>query len=443
MKIPRTPPDYHKILQETIHSERLDKVFDTSLVHAISDRYLHWDKLRHLTPPGDLTHEEWWLALKLPRHSQRKTTPLIDKNDQYFTYVFTDPVPEQLLFMDQNLAGMISIPDAITNPETKDRYLINSLIEEATTSSQLEGAATTRLVARELIRSGRPPRDRSERMIVNNFRTMQRIGNFKNKSLSRELIFEIHELVTRGALDIPSAAGRFRKTDENINIRDNHEQILHTPPPAEQLEVRMEKMCNFANGSSTSGFMHPVLRSIILHFWLAYDHPFYDGNGRTARALFYWSMLHHGYWLCEFISISEIIKKGPSKYGRAFLYTETDDNDLTHFIVYHLKVLRRATEQLYEYIKRKTSQLHSIEMQLEGMMILNRRQQALISHALIHPNHVYTIEPHRASHGVVYQTARTDLLNLAERGLFTARKIGKEWQFIPVKDLEKRLASLT
>lgn len=443
MKIPQKPPDYWKIFHKIAKTNRLSKVFNSEVIHSQPDRYLHWDKLRHLATPGDITHEEWWLVLKFHRRNLGKTTPLTDTNDQPFIYALADPIPEQLLYMDQNLAGMISMPDAITNPETRDRYLINSLIEEATTSSQLEGAATTRLVARELIRTGRPPRDRSERMIVNNFRTMQRIGKIKNKPLSKELIFEIHEIVTRGTLDIQSAAGRFRHTDENINIRDNHEQIIHTPPPAEQLEDRITEMCKFANGKSTSGFMHPVLRSIILHFWLAYDHPFYDGNGRTARALFYWSMLHNGYWLCEYISISEIIKKGPKKYGRAFLYTETDDNDLTHFIVYHLHILRRATKQLYEYIKRKTSQLHSIELQLEGMTVLNRRQQALIGHALIHPNFLYNIESHRSSHGVVYQTARTDLLNLADRGLFAARKVGKQWQFIPKKDLEKRLENLT
>lgn len=442
MRIPRKPPNYWKIFHETVKADRLSKVFESEIIHSQPNRYLHWDKLRHLTPPGDLTHDEWWLALKLHRRNLGKTTPLTDTNDQPFAYVLTDPIPEQLLYMDQNLAGTISMPDALTNPETKDRYLINSLIEEAITSSQLEGAATTRLVARELIRTGRPPRDRSERMIVNNFRTMQRIGKIKNKPLSKELIFEIHEIVTRGTLDVPSAAGRFRSADEPINIRDDHEQIIYTPPPVEHLENRMTEMCNFANGSTTSGFMHPVLRSIILHFWLAYDHPFYDGNGRTARALFYWSMLHNGYWLCEFISISEIIKKGPTKYGRAFLYTETDDNDLTYFIVYHLEVLRRAIEQLYKYIDRKTKQLQTLERQLKGMSVLNPRQDALVSHALIHPNFIYNIESHRSSHGVVYQTARTDLLNLAERGLFSARKVGKEWKFTPVSDMEQRLTEL-
>ena len=116
-------------------------------------------------------------------------------------------------------------------------------------------------------------------------------------------------------------------------------------------------MCDFANGKTPGEFVHPAIRSIILHFWLAYDHPFLDGNGRTARALFYWSMLHHHYWLCEFISISHLILKAPAEYERAFLYTETDDNDLTYFIIYHLKLIRRAVDELHKYIARKTERV--------------------------------------------------------------------------------------
>ena len=46
------------------------------------------------------------------------------------------------------------------------------------------------------------------------------------------------------------------------------------------------------------------MRAILLHFWLAYDDPFLDGNGRTARILFFWLLRKHGYWLAEYLSIS-------------------------------------------------------------------------------------------------------------------------------------------
>jgi Fic family protein len=332
------------------------------------------------------------------------------------------------------------MPDQITNPDTKDQYLVGSLIEEAITSSQLEGAATTREIAKDMLRAGRRPRDDSERMILNNYLTMQRIGKLRDKPLSRDLVLEVHRLVTDQTLDDPSQAGRFRLGHEERVVAPFGADVFHEPPPAEQLEDRMAAMCTFANDEREELFVHPVIRSIILHFWLAYDHPFVDGNGRTARALFYWSMLRHNYWLIEFISISEVIRKAPAKYGRAFLYTETDDNDLTYFLLYHLDVLKRAVDELHKYVTRKTARLAMLERELRGMRALSHRQRALVSHALRHPHHVYTVESHRSSHGVVHQTARTDLLDLVRRGLLTKEKVGRTWHFGVVPDLERKLA---
>ena len=76
------------------------------------------------------------------------------------------------------------------------------------------------------------------------------------------------------------------------------------------------------------------------------------------------------------------------------------------------------------------------------MSLMNRRQRALLAHALRHPRQDYTIEAHRLSHNVVYQTARTDLLDLQERGLMTARKIGRTWHFTPVNQLERAIRAL-
>jgi len=155
--------------------------------------------------------------------------------------------------------------------------------------------------------------------------------------------------------------------------------------------------------------------------------------------LFYWSMLRQGYWLFEYISISNIILKAPVQYGRAFLHTETDENDLTYFLVYHAGVIRRAIEELYAHIDRQTRQLTEAQKKLQGLTILNYRQRELVGHALRHPGHRYTIESHRNSHKVVYETARSDLMDLEGRGLLQKRKSGKTWIFTPPPDLEARL----
>ena len=443
MKMPKNPPSI-EIIWEQIKADKelIPKIFGERFAPLVKGKYLHWDKLLYYPPPKDLTHEQWWLALKIQRRNLLKQVSLNDKEGQPFQHLEVDPIPEMLHKIDQGAGGFIQMPEQITNPDTKEQYYVSSLIQEAITSSQLEGAATTRRVAKEMIKTGRPPRDRSERMILNNFRTMQQIGKIKDKPLSKELVFEIHRLVTEGTLDDSSAVGRFRTANEKRVVSDMYNEVFHDPPPVDKLEKRMAAMCDFANSKTPKYFIHPVIRSIILHFWLAYDHPFVDGNGRTARALFYWSMLRHGFWLFEFISISQIIRKAPAKYGRAFLYTETDDNDLTYFIIYHLDVIRRAIKELHEYIKRKTEKLQTIERELRGIVVLNHRQRALISHALRHPHQLYTIKSHQTSHNVVYQTSRLDLFDLELRGLLKCRKVGRTWHFTPVDELEERLAKL-
>ncbi|MBM3457904.1 MAG: Fic family protein, partial [Armatimonadetes bacterium] len=187
------------------------------------------------------------------------------------------------------------------------------------------------------------------------------------------------------------------------------------------------------------GFLHPIIRSILLHFWLAYDHPFVDGNGRTARTLFYWSARRHGYWLAEFLSISRILHRAPAQYGRAFLHVESDDNDLTYFLLHQVAVLRQAVQDLDDYVTRKVTDLRQAEERLRGMAALNHRQRALITHALRHPQQIYTIQGHRTSHGIVYQTARADLHDLAERGLLERKNRGRAFEYLAVRDLESRL----
>lgn len=408
----------------------------------VNGEYLHWDDLRHRKPPEGLKLDQWWAAIKLSRRNRFAQVPETDREGRAFNFALVDPIPEKLHEIDMKAGAWVGSPTPIIDADLRDQYYVRSLMEEAITSSQLEGAVTTRRVAKELIRSGRKPRNRSEQMIFNNFLTMRRLHELKDKPLSPELVFEIHRLITEDAMDDAGAAGRFRRSDEVIIVGEHDGTEYHRPPDASELPDRLAAMCSFANSETPSGFIHPVLRAIILHFWLAYDHPFVDGNGRTARALFYWSTLRHGYWLFEFISISEILLKGPSQYYMAFLHTETDDNDLTYFILHHLDVIDRSMAALYAYIDRKKREAHGIAVAMKRSRTFNHRQQALLAHAVKHAGHRYSIEGHRLSHNVVYQTARADLLFLARRGLLRKIKVGKTLYFEPVSDLVSRLGGV-
>jgi Fic family protein len=290
-----------------------------------------------------------------------------------------------------------------------------------------------------MLRSGRKPHDRSERMVLNNFVTMQHLRTIRDKPLTPEMVLEIHRMISNGALDKEDGAGRLRRPDEYIEVSDNQDTVLHTPPPAEQLPDRLKAMCDFANQQELKGFLHPAIRAIILHFWLAYDHPFVDGNGRTARALFYWSMLRGGFWLFEYISISQALLRAPSDYYRAFLHTETDDNDLNYFVLHQLECIETSIKDLHSYLERKTSARKNLHQKVRGLDWMNHRQEALIIHALDNPRAIYSFESHKNSHGIAAMTARKDLEELEKRGLLSSQIRGKVRVFSPMSQLDKKL----
>lgn len=451
MRIPVIPPKIESILQASFEQDQ-DKGMQLLTAFGPLDakgRYLHWDKLRHLPPPEGFSSEQWWCGTKYARRTLYQKLPLKDKHQRPFYYCVPDRVSRELHWLDRYAAGSIQAEQAITNPQTRTTYLIRSLIEEAINSSQLEGASTTRNVAKEMIRQQREPRDKSEQMIFNNYRAMQFIHDIKDEPLTPSILFELQKIVTEKTLDDESLAGRLRTDQDDIHVVDNASQeILHTPPNADELPERIQKLCDFANASENGegqAFLHPVIRAVILHFMLAYDHPFCDGNGRTARALFYWAMAKQGYWLVEFVSISRIIKESSVQYGKAFLHTETDDNDITYFLIHQLDVLHRSIEALHIYLDKKAQEISVTEHLLENNKRLrgklNFRQLALLRHALKHPRFTYIVQEHQNSHGISYDVARKDLLELADDlKLLIKTKQGKRYLFVVPPDFEHRIS---
>jgi Fic family protein len=438
-RLPRRPPPLQELLDRCGGLQETLPLLSLLATLEEGDRYLHWDELRRRPAPKGLTHEQWWLAEKLSR--RMTPLPLLASEGQAFGFSQPPLLLKGLHQIDREAGASVVAPEVVTTRSTRNRYLLSSLMEEAITSSQMEGAATTRDVAKAMIRSRRPPRDRSERMILNNFQTMQRIRELRQQPLTPQLVLDLHRLVTEGTLDDPADAGRLRPSGKEVVVDDLYGTVFHVPPPAHELPQRLEELCRFANGETPKVFIHPVVRAIALHFWLAYDHPFSDGNGRTARALFYWAMLQQGYWLFEFISISSVINKARGQYERSFLLSESDDNDLTYFLLAQVKVILQAIGSLHAYLERKAGEVGALQQRLEGMEGLNHRQLALLRHALRHPGYRYTVLSHQNSHGVSHQTARSDLQSLSGRGLLMAGKDGRREIFRVPEDLAARLPS--
>jgi Fic family protein len=445
MKTPMPPPSVEAIMDEFMGDAK--RMVDILTKVGDDESYLAWDKLRHKEPPADLTREEWWAGLKFRRMASMRNLPLELVGGGHISYSLPDNVLRELDYVSQRASGQIALPEEVVSKTSRDRYVVQSLVEEAISSSQLEGASTTRRDARRMLAYGEEPKDRSQQMILNNYRAMQHIREIKDQPFTPGTICEVHRIVTEKTLDDPNSAGRIQSNPDpadRVKILDEEDRLLHQPPPVEELPERLDKLCAFANADiNAKPYVPPVVRALTIHFMMGYDHYFEDGNGRTARALFYWSMLKQGYWLTEHLAISLILKDAPSKYARSFIYTEQDGGDLTYFLIYHLEVIRRALIALDAYLHKKTSELQRARALLVGAPGgFNHRQIALLQSATRNPSNYYTAESHMNYHGVSKQTARNDLYDLEKRGLLKRTKIHRQFAWIPKGDLLKTLEAV-
>lgn len=426
MRLPDPPPPVSHLLDQRSPQDVM-RLMSSGIGKLPANAYHHWSKLKYLTPPEGFSAEDWWLAIKLARLASAQELPLMDRGGQPFRYSDAGHLHRLLHEVDRAAAGRIEVGGDVLSQESRDRYLASSVMEEAITSSQLEGASTTRLVAKAMLRAGRSPRDLSERMILNNYRGLELARDLVGEELSLPMLLDLHATLTQGTLD-QRAVGRLRDKDDVAVVDERDGTLLHQPPPAADLPIRLTRLTDFANASEGS-FLHPVVKAILLHFMIGYEHPFVDGNGRAARTLFYWAMAKAGYWITEYLTISTIIRKAPAQYARAYLLSERDDNDVSYFLDYNLRVYSRAIGQLRAYLGRKAREAQDTERLLKRTVRageLNHRQVALVASLNKHPESPVTIAEHRRYHNVTYQTARTDLLELVELGLVTASRTNRQ-----------------
>jgi len=448
MKIPENPPELGKLSEPEIKRLLTPDPISVSelsaLVKKANEEYLYWDTFKYLEIPAAISKELAWAYLKLTRNSQIRKTPLKDIKNSPFGYWLPDSVLKILHEIDQNAGGQILVDDPRVRLSENERYLVSSIMEEAIASSQLEGAATTRKKAKEMLKLGKKPTTTAEQMILNNYLTIKSIKKYIDKPLSKELIIEIQASITKDTLEDKTAVGRFKKEGEENEVVDRADgTVLFQPPPVSEIEERIKTLCAYANEERSETFVHPVVKAILLHFGLAYIHPFVDGNGRTSRALFYWYMLKNKYWLFEYLSISRILIRAPGQYKRAYLYSEIDGQDLTYFLMFNLRAVNLAIRGLHAYLTKQQQELRETTLLIKKYPGLNHRQYDLLFHAVSDPAVIYTIKFQKNVHNVSYETARADLLELERNGFLTRiQRKGKEFAFVPSKDINKKLKGL-
>lgn len=393
---------------------------NSTILNKINSEYLYWDKVKYQNANG-VDPVILWNAVKLQRRMNIKSVQFGNRN---FYFNITPTILKFLHEFDVQMGGSF-VSDVVIPENEKKIYLVSSIMEEAIASCQMEGASTTRKVAKDMLRKNKSPENKSQQMIVNNYQTIQQLVTEKDKDFSIDSLLEIHHSISQRTLDDPKDEGRIRQ-DDNILVMDAITgDIAHTPPSYTEVYGLLDDLCKFANSKEDAYFIHPIVKGIIIHFILAWIHPFVDGNGRTARSLVYWYLLKKGYWLTEYLSISRIIYKNKPRYEKVFLYTESDNMDMTYFILYNLQVMKQAYADLKDYLARMMTERKKafVEIQDEG---LNDRQKSIIK--IMEENKGIALSAKEVSvrFAITEKTSRADLQSLVALGYLKQIQVNKK-----------------
>ena len=389
------------------------------VVDKVNADYEYWDKIKYKKLPEGVTPQMLWTNVKASR--LKSMIPVWDK---YGINLCVTSQMQRLCHEFDMKFGSFWEVEGDTQSAEKKYYLSSSLMEEAIYSSKMEGASTTRIIAKDMLRKKKSPQNKSQQMIVNNYNTIQYIVEHKDEPLTEELLLTIHRLMTEKTLDNPEDAGHFR-TNDNVVVADMVEgDVIYTPPSFQEIPEFVESLCDFFNNDNPRTFIHPIIRGIIVHFMLAFMHPFVDGNGRTARALFYWYMLKEGYKLTEYMSISRVIAKSKSSYEKAFRYVENDGNDMGYFVAYNLGALEKTFQQLRDYIQRKRREKRAASSFMMAGNI-NQRQALVLQRLKEEPDTIFTVKDVQDQFSVSSMTARKDLSDLVQQGYLTEIALNK------------------
>lgn len=423
-------PDLGKIDKGKI-IEKLEKLGEkfTQFLQSVNEpRYLYWDEVKYKQIPETLNPEEAWYLVKQFRTYISRLTVIKTEKGDYLKWIRLPYVDEFLHRIDVSSGGQIFASMDVMSESNKQKYISRGILEEAIASSQLEGAHTTRQAAKEMITEKRKPRSKDEQMILNNYHTIIKIDeDYKKQPLSETILFELHRMITYNTVP-KEEQGRYRKNQDEIVVRGpigGQEYITHIPPGENFIKEEIKRLIEYANDENNEKFIHPIIKAIFIHFWFGYLHPFTDGNGRIARALFYWYLLRKEYWTFMYLPISTVIKRAPTQYAMAYIYSEQDAYDITYFFDFHIRKIMQALNDFNEYVSKKILENKEIDKMVSKDIHLVDRQKYLIHHLISEDNTYITISSHAALNNISRQTAAKDIKQLEKRELILGKREGK------------------
>ena len=393
------------------------------------DRYLSLGDIKYRLDKLGISKQDWpRLKKKIQQFRKMGAVPFfLDSIHKKFWFFPSDSINKKIHKI-ESLGNKLY--DQIENCNSfKKDFLINSTIEEAITSAIYEGANSTRAQAKSLIASNSKPHNKDEWMLMNNYKAMNWIKSHLNIPTSNELILKIHEIISKNTLEGDDAhfCGKFR--DDKIFV-GQHEGVTHT-----KIKETLQEVIHII--SKHPRFLHSLIKGIAFHYFIAYIHPFFDGNGRTARTLFYFEMIKTNLKFIELLSISANLKNQGEKYSQSFDLVKEHELDMTFFIDFCLDSLSTALEK----VENKVSYLININ-HLKETEKLNTNQIALLQKGALNKYKTIQINEYAQNIKRSREIARKELKDLFKKGFLKEEKQGKKHVYkIDNRYLKKKVST--
>jgi Fic family protein len=395
--------------------------FAQSALNDLMVKYSHQTYL----PPDDIKYRanlsgQRWTKLRHDLVELRKTQslPFFFKSlPQSFWFFESDSLRQKLITIEKT--GEKILGDLWQDKTLHENFIKAAATEESITSAIYEGANSSRSQARQFIAENRRPRNKDEQMLINNVQAMGWIKKTQPHTITTNQILTIHEIVTKDTMegDLINHCGRFRNDRVFIG---NHEGIDFRLVPAAMQEALDLVQDNIR-------YIHPLLQGILLHYFTAYIHPFFDGNGRTARTLFYLAAMNNGLHFVELLSISADLKHHGKRYERAFELVVKNEGDLTCFVDFSLDSLIAALKIVDE----KVAALLSLWQLKTEPHTLNDRQITLLQRMMLNKFAKVSIDQHAQASQLSHEMARQDIKKLVDFKFLIEAKSGKKHFYTP------------
>lgn len=306
-----------------------------------------------------------------------------------------------------------------------DAFGIKAAAEEIIASSAIENIDFSRDSVRNILR-GLAPKDEAENRILGQKKGIEFISDTRNV-ITEENIHTLYMMTI----------GQFLSEDDRLlddclyrhdTVYVVSDRIEHSGIDHRKLPEYMSALVRFIN---TDDGMNDLVKAAIIHFYIAYLHPYFDGNGRMARLMHLWFLVQKGYRSAMFIPMSGYIERSRSAYYSA--YTAVEENmkysgvlDLTPFIRYF-------ADNVYNRLRQDTvgeDILKDYKSALdEG--IVTEKEAALWSYVLSsYGTSEFSTKQLEKDYGrAAYATIRGFVLKFKALGLFEATQYGNRVKY--------------